>query len=99
MARRPVQFFYPTGGDRGRGREVPRPARINRKVTCWRLPGIDGFNFLLPQVLGGGMASLMGDSQTFVNANPVGRWRGRLPFSASSRLQRFISFDTVDRSI
>ena len=36
--------------------------RINGKVSRWRLPGIDGFNFLLRQALGGGgMASLKAD--------------------------------------
>ena len=36
--------------------------RINGKVTRWRLPGINGFNFLLRQALGGGgMASLKAD--------------------------------------
>lgn len=36
--------------------------RIKGKVTRWRLPGIDGFNFLLRQALGGGgMASLKAD--------------------------------------
>jgi hypothetical protein len=36
--------------------------RINGPVTRWRLPGIDGFNFLLRQALGGGgMASIKAD--------------------------------------
>ena len=36
--------------------------RIQGKVTRWRLPGINGFNFLLRQALGGGgMASLKAD--------------------------------------
>jgi hypothetical protein len=36
--------------------------RINGKVSRWRLPGINGFNFLLRQALGGGgMASLKAD--------------------------------------
>src|SRR5262249_53393214 len=35
--------------------------RIQGKVTRWRLPGIHGFNFLLRQALGGGMASLKAD--------------------------------------
>ena len=36
--------------------------RIKGKVTRWRLPGINGFNFLLRQALGGGgMASLKAD--------------------------------------
>ena len=36
--------------------------RINGTVTRWRLPGINGFNFLLRQALGGGgMASLKAD--------------------------------------
>ena len=36
--------------------------RINGKVSRWRLPGINGFNFLLRQALGGGgMASLRND--------------------------------------
>jgi hypothetical protein len=36
--------------------------RITGKVSRWRLPGIDGFNFLLRQALGGGgMASLKAD--------------------------------------
>ena len=36
--------------------------RIDGKVSRWRLPGIDGFNFLLRQALGGGgMASLKAD--------------------------------------
>ena len=36
--------------------------RIEGKVSRWRLPGIDGFNFLLRQALGGGgMASLKAD--------------------------------------
>jgi len=36
--------------------------RINGSVTRWRLPGINGFNFLLRQALGGGgMASLKAD--------------------------------------
>ena len=36
--------------------------RIQGAVTRWRLPGIDGFNFLLRQALGGGgMASLKAD--------------------------------------
>jgi hypothetical protein len=36
--------------------------RIAGKVTRWRLPGINGFNFLLRQALGGGgMASLKAD--------------------------------------
>ena len=36
--------------------------RIEGKVTRWRLPGINGFNFLLRQALGGGgMASLKAD--------------------------------------
>jgi hypothetical protein len=36
--------------------------RINGNVSRWRLPGIDGFNFLLRQALGGGgMASLKAD--------------------------------------
>ena len=35
---------------------------IQGKVTRWRLPGINGFNFLLRQALGGGgMASLKAD--------------------------------------
>ena len=37
--------------------------RIKGKVSRWRLPGINGFNFLLRQALGGGgMASLQGRS-------------------------------------
>ena len=36
--------------------------RIKGRVTRWRLPGINGFNFLLRQALGGGgMASLKAD--------------------------------------
>ena len=36
--------------------------RINDPVTRWRLPGINGFNFLLREALGGGgMASLKAD--------------------------------------
>ena len=36
--------------------------RINGPVTRWRLPGINGFNFLLRQALGGGgMASIKAD--------------------------------------
>ncbi len=36
--------------------------RIDGKVSRWRLPGINGFNFLLRQALGGGgMASLKAD--------------------------------------
>ena len=36
--------------------------RIQGRVTRWRLPGINGFNFLLRQALGGGgMASLKAD--------------------------------------
>ena len=36
--------------------------RIKGPVTRWRLPGINGFNFLLRQALGGGgMASLKAD--------------------------------------
>jgi hypothetical protein len=36
--------------------------RISGKVSRWRLPGINGFNFLLRQALGGGgMASLKAD--------------------------------------
>jgi acyclic terpene utilization AtuA family protein len=36
--------------------------RIQGKVTRWRLPGINGFNFLLREALGGGgMASLKAD--------------------------------------
>ncbi len=38
------------------------PIASTGKVTRWRLPGINGFNFLLRQALGGGgMASLKAD--------------------------------------
>ncbi|MDP1837694.1 MAG: terpene utilization protein AtuA, partial [Reyranella sp.] len=63
--------------------------RINGKVSRWRLPGIDGFNFLLRQALGGGgMASLKADPLAKAFAQMLLDMPVRVPAEMARRLAR-----------
>jgi len=61
--------------------------RIQGKVTRWRLPGINGFNFLLRQALGGGgMASLKADPLAKAFAQMLLDMPVRVPASLAQKL-------------
>jgi hypothetical protein len=61
--------------------------RIEGKVTRWRLPGINGFNFLLRQALGGGgMASLKADPLAKAFAQMLLDMPVRVPASLAQKL-------------
>jgi hypothetical protein len=61
--------------------------RIEGKVSRWRLPGIDGFNFLLRQALGGGgMASLKADPLAKAFAQMLLDMPVRVPAEIAKRL-------------
>lgn len=61
--------------------------RINGKVSRWRLPGINGFNFLLRQALGGGgMASLKADPLAKAFAQMLLDMPVRVPAEIAKRL-------------
>ncbi|MGQ0583772.1 MAG: acyclic terpene utilization AtuA family protein [Reyranella sp.] len=61
--------------------------RINGPVTRWRLPGINGFNFLLRQALGGGgMASLKADPLAKAFAQMLLDMPVRVPAEIAKRL-------------
>ncbi len=61
--------------------------RIEGKVTRWRLPGINGFNFLLRQALGGGgMASLKADPLAKAFAQMLLDMPVRVPASVAKSL-------------
>jgi hypothetical protein len=61
--------------------------RIQGKVTRWRLPGINGFNFLLRQALGGGgMASLKADPLAKAFAQMLLDMPVRIPASLAQKL-------------
>ena len=61
--------------------------RIEGKVSRWRLPGINGFNFLLRQALGGGgMASLKADPLAKAFAQMLLDMPVRVPAELAKRL-------------
>ena len=61
--------------------------RIDGKVSRWRLPGINGFNFLLRQALGGGgMASLKADPLAKAFAQMLLDMPVRVPASVAREL-------------
>jgi hypothetical protein len=61
--------------------------RVAGKVTRWRLPGINGFNFLLRQALGGGgMASLKADPLAKAFAQMLLDMPVRVPASLAQKL-------------
>lgn len=62
--------------------------RINGKVSRWRLPGINGFNFLLRQALGGGgMASLKADPLAKAFAQMLLDMPVRVPAAMARKLE------------
>jgi hypothetical protein len=63
--------------------------RIEGPVTRWRLPGIDGFNFVLRQALGGGgMASLKADPLAKAFAQMLLDMPVRIPSGLLSKTDR-----------
>ncbi|WP_422002407.1 acyclic terpene utilization AtuA family protein [Reyranella sp.] len=61
--------------------------RIEGKVSRWRLPGINGFNFLLRQALGGGgMASLKADPLAKAFAQMLLDMPVRVPAAVAQKL-------------
>ena len=63
--------------------------RIEGPVTRWRLPGINGFNFLLRRALGGGgMASLKADPLAKAYAQMLLDMPVRIPAGLLSKADR-----------